>query len=77
MVRKKNAPAIQVVNRTRTLVAGPMYCSTMPEANAVPSPSLRGRCKRTTRTSRRETMMWIVNKKSIRKFMRAGNLRAS
>ena len=65
-VRTKNSPAIQVVKRTSTLVAGPMYCSTIPEANAVPKPSLRGRCNSTTSTSKRETIMCIASKKSIR-----------
>ena len=68
-VSKKKIPASHVVNRTSTPVAGPIYCSTMPEANAVPNPSLRGRCSSTTATSSSDTMMCTASKRLIRMFI--------
>ena len=77
MVRKKNAPAIQVVKRTSTLVAGPIYCSTMPEANAVPSPSLRGALQKDHHDQQQGNEDVDGQQKIDQEVHEAGNLRAS
>jgi hypothetical protein len=50
--------------------------SVIPEPNAAPNPSLRGRCIRTTKVSRTQTITRMVSKIGIKmdSHIRAGNM---
>jgi len=58
------------------VVCAPKMFSVIPEPNAAPNPSLRGRCIRTTKTSRTQTITRMVSKIGIKidSHIRAGNM---
>jgi hypothetical protein len=58
------------------VVCAPKIFSVIPEPKAAPNPSLRGRCMRTTKVSRTQTITRIVSKIGIRidSHIRAGNM---
>lgn len=58
------------------MVWAPKMFSVIPEPNAAPNPSLRGRCIRTTKTSRTQTITRMVSKIGIKidSHIRAGNM---
>ena len=61
------------------MVCAPKMFSVIPEPNAAPNPSLRGRCIRTTKTSRTQTITRMVSKIGIKidSHIRAGNMKWS
>jgi hypothetical protein len=58
------------------VVCAPKMFSVMPEPNAAPNPSLRGRCIRTTKVSRMQTITRMVSKIGIKidSHIRAENM---
>ena len=58
------------------VVCAPKIFSVIPEPKAAPNPSLRGRCMRTTKVSRTQTITKMVSKIGIKidSHIRAGNM---
>jgi hypothetical protein len=58
------------------VVCAPKIFSVIPEPKAAPNPSLRGRCMRTTKVSRTQTITRMVSKIGIKidSHIRAGNM---
>jgi hypothetical protein len=61
------------------VVCAPKIFSVIPEPNAAPKPSLRGRCMRTTKVSSTQTITKTVSKIGIKidSHIRAGNMGCS